>query len=217
MKYSNISESNISGQEVIMRSLRARGFTLIELVVVIVILGILAATAAPKFMDLQRDARISKLNGLKAAIRSAENMTRSKAVIAGLERYPALTGSTVYYVCLNDAATVKCNSTNGVSVSYGYPAALNSEITTGLLRALDIDAVPSGDTNRKQHDWQYKSHLWESGITQLLIGPSDMELPDQYQDDKIDSTSKGCYIVYDNPYMQGDKLMRMAQIVDTGC
>ena len=48
---------------------RQSAFTLIELVVVIVILGILALTAAPKFMELQSDARISALKGLEGAWR----------------------------------------------------------------------------------------------------------------------------------------------------
>ena len=41
---------------------RQQGFTLIELVVVIIILGILAVTAAPKFINLQGDARLSALS-----------------------------------------------------------------------------------------------------------------------------------------------------------
>ena len=50
--------------------MQQRGFTLIELVIVIVILGILAVTAAPRFIDLQGDARASTLQGAKAALTS---------------------------------------------------------------------------------------------------------------------------------------------------
>lgn len=44
------------------------GFTLIELVVVIVILGILAVTVAPRFLNLQDDAKVARLEGMRGAI-----------------------------------------------------------------------------------------------------------------------------------------------------
>jgi len=62
---------------------QARGFTLIELVVVITILGILAAFAIPKFVQLDTQARIATVNGLAGSVKSAGALARGMYIATG--------------------------------------------------------------------------------------------------------------------------------------
>ncbi|MEZ8021785.1 type II secretion system protein [Vibrio sp. AIC-3] len=95
---------------------RQGGFTLIELVVVIVILGILAVTAAPRFLNLQDDAKNSTLQGLRGAISGAMGISYGKAAIEGIEGQQ--------YVAASAAAT----TIDGIAHSFGYPIATSAGI-----------------------------------------------------------------------------------------
>lgn len=69
-------------------SRKEKGFTLIELVMVIVILGILAAFALPRFADLGGDARGSTIEGAAGSVRSAASIAHSAWLADGNDPDP---------------------------------------------------------------------------------------------------------------------------------
>ncbi|QUM78272.1 type II secretion system protein [Moritella sp. 24] len=117
---------------------KQNGFTLIELVIVIIVLGILAATAVPKFINLQDDAKISAMNGVEAAVHSAANIVYSKSAIDGSEK-------------VDETSVIKKPVVDDIKITYGFPTAavggIDKAVELSGFVAKFVDATPSIGSN----------------------------------------------------------------------
>ncbi len=136
-------------------------FTLVELIIVIVILGILSAFAIPKYINITDDSRQAVITSISGALKSAIHLVHSKAIVDGVE---------------NEAsASITLNDGTSIQTVYGYPAGNSRGIGSVLDQHFPREIVshPSGGnswmfTNADSHNCYVRYSQATQGSTYQL-------------------------------------------------
>lgn len=163
----------------------SRGFTLIELVIVIVILGILGAVAAPRFINMQGDAYKANLEALKGSVETAATLGHTKAILNGYD--------TVGFPKADSNNNFKRDDDNGdVHFAYGYPDAGGN----GIIKMLQNSDTFSSDKGTR---FQYTHRNADYSL--LIIALDARHI--YPESEPIES--KKCELTYQHPKKAGEQ------------
>ncbi|GAB2658751.1 prepilin-type N-terminal cleavage/methylation domain-containing protein [Vibrio panuliri] len=190
-----------------MKSIDQKGFTLIELVVVLIIVGIVAVVAAPRFMNLSTAARTASLDGVASAMESVINQVQAKSYIQGLvpeEKVPSGGNAQADYVIDFGIGSVEVDWGTLCPESEGE-AADKLDMVDFLTLNLSSDMT------------------FEYGNRHLVVGydyPFESKDLDSAQ---LDTLPDGCYVIYDSfgrkngSRCPAEGCVCTVRIVDTDC
>jgi MSHA pilin protein MshA len=150
------------------RVMKQSGFTLIELIVVIVILATLAAVALPRFTSLQREARIAKLNAARGAVTSGSALAHATLLARnGVADTVACAGT----VTTADNVSGVCTESGVVNVVNAYPA-VTAIGTAGILSMAGLTTIFNPTLAQLQTEGYSYSVAGTDATFQVLGGTS---------------------------------------------